>query len=114
MEVDDEALPLYAHPTKASAAKESGPKAKKTLDSICVALVRASRRESGSAVSDVMTSADEGGAASETEEIMTPEARKSYTNATKAKRKDKAPAKSLFEAASASTSTTAPPASVGA
>ncbi|KAI0687832.1 hypothetical protein BC835DRAFT_1309065, partial [Cytidiella melzeri] len=39
MEVDDEALPSYARPTKASAAKGPGPKAKKTLDSICVAPV---------------------------------------------------------------------------
>ncbi|KAI0692059.1 hypothetical protein BC835DRAFT_1416823 [Cytidiella melzeri] len=97
MEVDDEALPLYAHLTKASAAKGSGPKAKKTLDSICVAPGCASCGESGGAVSDAMTSADEGGAASDAERIMTPGARKSYTNATKVKGKDKAPAKSPFK-----------------
>ncbi|KAI0682285.1 hypothetical protein BC835DRAFT_1424673 [Cytidiella melzeri] len=134
MEVDDEALLLYACPTKASAAKGSGPKAKKTLDSICVAPGCASRRERGGAVSNAMTSADEGGAASEAEEIMTPGARKSYSDATKAKGKDKAPAKSPFEgmhpsvalsycqrqaaaakkaAASFSTLTTAPPAAAG-
>ncbi|KAI0698169.1 hypothetical protein BC835DRAFT_1413298 [Cytidiella melzeri] len=111
MEVDDEALPSYARPTKASAAKGPGPKAKKTLDSIY-----------------------EGGAASEAEEIMTPGARRSYADATKKKGKDKAPAKSPFEgmhpsvalthrqrqaaaakkaAASASTSTTAPPVVAG-
>ncbi|KAI0683150.1 hypothetical protein BC835DRAFT_1531119, partial [Cytidiella melzeri] len=88
MEVDDEALPSYARPTTASAAKGPGPKAKKTLDSICVAPGRASRREHGGA----------GGAASEAEEIMTPGARRSYADAAKKKGKDKAPAKSPFEA----------------
>ncbi|KAI0683404.1 hypothetical protein BC835DRAFT_1470815 [Cytidiella melzeri] len=134
MEVDDKALPSYAHPTKASAASGSGPKAKKMLNLICIAPGHVSCRESGSAVSNAMTSADEGGAASEAREIMTPEARKSYTDATKAKGKDKAPAKFLLKgihpsvalsycqrqaaaakkaAASASTSMTAPPALIG-
>ncbi|KAI0693130.1 hypothetical protein BC835DRAFT_1416127 [Cytidiella melzeri] len=134
MEVDNKALLSYSRPTKVSAAKGSSPKAKKTLDLICVAPSRASHRERGGAVSDAMTSADEGGAASEAKEIMTPGARKSYANATKAKGKNKAPAKSLFEgmhpsvalsycqhqaaaakkvAASAPTSTTAPPAAAG-